>query len=312
MAKEISASRKIAAKTVHAALTILKENGGSMRSAEVFDKIRATILFSDYEKERFDSTGYIRWESILHFYSVDCVKAGYLQKNKGIWTITAEGEEALKLSPDLLVVTAAKAYRAWKSQQPVEAINTAIDVQEPSTEFLALNEKEITFEQQQVALLEQYSEKAYEGLRQYVLNKNPYEFQDMVAALLASMGYYISLIAAKGRDGGIDIIMYTDPLGTKPPRIIVQVKHRPDSSVPSDDIQRLVGTMKRDSDVGIFVTSGDFSNPAKLEARLSGKHIELIDFDRFLNLWQEHYDKMDDKQKNMLPLQPIYFLGANE
>jgi restriction system protein len=312
MAKEISASRKIAAKTVYAALSILKENGGSMRSAEVFDKIRATVSFSDYENERFDSTGYIRWESILHFYSVDCVKAGFLQKNKGIWTITAEGEEALKLSPDVLVITAAKAYRAWKSQQPVETINPTIGVQESPTEYLAINEKEITFEQQQVALLEQYSEKAYEGLRQYVLNKNPYEFQDMVAALLASMGYYISLISPKGRDGGIDIIMYTDPLGTKPPRIIVQVKHRPDSSVPSDDIQRLVGTMKRDSDVGIFVTSGDFSNPAKLEARLSGKHIELIDFDRFINLWQEHYNKMDDKQKNMLPLQPIYFLGANE
>jgi restriction system protein len=54
----------------------------------------------------------------------------------------------------------------------------------------------------------------------------------MVAVLLASMGYYISLIAKKGRDGGIDIIMYTNPLGTKSPRIIVQVKHRPDSSVP--------------------------------------------------------------------------------
>ncbi|HEX7457906.1 MAG TPA: restriction endonuclease, partial [Ginsengibacter sp.] len=61
-------------------------------------------------------------------------------------------------------------------------------------------------------------DKAYEGLRQYVLNKNPYEFQDMVAALLSAMGYYISLIAKKGRDGGIDIIMYTDPLGTKTPR----------------------------------------------------------------------------------------------
>jgi restriction system protein len=55
--------------------------------------------------------------------------------------------------------------------------------------------------------------------------------------------------------------------------------------------------MKRDTDVGIFVTSGDFSNYAKQEARLSGKHIELIDFDRFIGSWQQHYQKMDDKQK---------------
>lgn len=312
MAKEISVSKKIASKTMYAALKILKENGGSMRSAEVFEKIRNTVAFNDFEKERFESTGYIRWESILHFYSVDATKAGFLQKNKGIWTITPEGEQALKLSPEELVDIATKAYRAWKSQQPVEAITPSTQTPIEASENMTAGEREITFEQQQVALLEQYSEKAYEGLRQYILNKNPYEFQDMVAALLASMGYYISLVATKGRDGGIDIIMYTDPLGTKPPRIIVQVKHRPDSSVPSDDIQRLVGTMKRDSDVGIFVTSGDFSNPAKQEARLSGKHIELIDFDRFINLWQEHYNKMDDKQKNMLPLQPIYFLGVNE
>ncbi|MBW4891568.1 restriction endonuclease [Mucilaginibacter sp. HMF5004] len=125
------------------------------------------------------------------------------------------------------------------------------------------------------------------------------------------MGYHISHTANKGKDGGIDIIAYNDPLGTKPPRMVVQVKHRPTSTVPSDDIQRLAGTMKRDSDVGIFVTSGDFSSPAKNEARTMGKHIELIDFERFIELWTEYYSRMDDKQKNLLPLRPIYFLEVN-
>lgn len=310
MLKEVSPSRKLAAKTLTAAFKILKENGGSMRSAEVIDKIRNTLTFTDYETERFEATGYIRWESILHFYSVDATKAGFLQKSKGIWTLTPEGEEAMKLDPVEMIDVASKAYRAWKSQQPIE--KEVVDIKPIFKDEASVIEREITFDQQQSALLEQYEEKAYEGLRQYVLNKNPYDFQNLVAALLEAMGYYISLIAPKGRDGGIDIIMYTDPLGTKPPRIIVQVKHRPDSTVPSDDIQRLIGTMKRDSDVGIFVTSGEFSNPAKQEARMSGKHIELIDFDRFINLWQEHYNKMDDKQKNMLPLQAIYFLGSNE
>lgn len=309
MAKEISASRKTAAKVIYAALKTLKEKGGSMRGSDLINEIRNSVTFTEWEKERYEKTGYIRWESMLHFFSIDSIKAGFLQKNKGSWTITPEGEEALKLSPDTLLDTATKAYRSWKSQQPIDAVGavTAATIATGLAEVVTPVEKEITFEQQQSALLEQYEEKAYEGLRQYVLNKNAYEFQDMVAALLASMGYYISLIAKKGRDGGIDIIMYTDPLGTKPPRIIVQVKHRPASSVPSDDIQRLIGTMKRDSDVGIFVTSGDFSNYAKQEARLSGKHIELIDFDRFIELWQQHYSKMYDKQKNMLPLQPIYF-----
>ena len=126
------------------------------------------------------------------------------------------------------------------------------------------------------------------------------------------MGYHISEIASRGPDGGIDIIAYTDPLGTKLPRIIVQVKHRPEASISSDEIQKLAGTLKRTSDVGIFVTSGLFSKPAMKEARESREHIELIDFERFLTLWIENYPDLSDEQKNMLPLQPIYFLGSNE
>lgn len=304
MAKEISRSRKLAAKVIHEAFKVIKENGGSMKGYEVVEKVRTRLTFDEWETHRYEKTGYIRWESILHFFTIDCMKAGYMQKNKGTWILTPEGEEALKSSPDELLASAQRLYREWKSKQkPDEEVK---EVEEIS------GENEETFEQKQQALLEQNEDKAYQGLRNYILLKNPYEFQDMVAALLAAMGYYISMISPKGRDGGIDVIAYNDPLGTKPPRIIVQVKHRPDASIPSDDVQRLIGTMKRESDVGIFVTSGEFSNPAKTEARLSGKHVELIDFDRFIELWIKYYEKMNDEQKFMLPLHPIYFLGSNE
>jgi len=129
---------------------------------------------------------------------------------------------------------------------------------------------------------------------------------------LRAMNYHVSDIAQKGPDGGIDIIAYSDPLGTKQPRIIVQVKHRPNDSVSSDEIQKLAGTLKRNTDVGIFVTSGRFSKPAIKEARNSREHIELIDFDRFVSLWVEYYKNMTDEQRNTLPLHPVYFLGSNE
>jgi predicted Mrr-cat superfamily restriction endonuclease len=38
------------------------------------------------------------------------------------------------------------------------------------------------------------------------------------------MGYHTPFISPKGKDGGIDIIAYQDPLGLKTPRIKVQVK----------------------------------------------------------------------------------------
>jgi restriction system protein len=48
------------------------------------------------------------------------------------------------------------------------------------------------------------------------------------------------------------------------------------------------------------------------EARESREHIELIEFNRMTFLWQEYYQKMNDEQKNLLPLHPICFLISNE
>jgi restriction system protein len=36
-------------------------------------------------------------------------------------------------------------------------------------------------------------------------------------------------------------------------------------------------------------------------------HVELIDMDRLIALWQEFYPKMADDDKVLLPLIPIYF-----
>ncbi|TVQ90227.1 MAG: Mrr restriction system protein [Bacteroidetes bacterium] len=301
--KKTSKSIKIAQKTIFAALQILKESGGELRGKEVVDKIRERLTFDEYESHIYEKTGYVRWESIMHFYTIDCMKAGYMRKQKGIWYITDEGEEALKLGPEKLLETATRKYREWDKQKKLKEAN---DV---TSEIDGDNES--TGAQQQEALIEQYETRALEGIREFVADKNPYEFQDLAAVLLKAMGYHIAHIAPKGRDGGIDIIAYTDPLGVKPPRIIVQVKHRPESNISSDEIQRLAGTMKRGTDVGIFVTSGSFSSQAVIEARSTDKHIELIDFERFISLWQEYYTRLSDEEKNMLPLHPIYFLGRN-
>ncbi len=298
-----SKSKKIAEKTIFATFKILQEAGSELRGKEVVDRIRDSVEFDDYEKHRYDKTGYIRWESILHFYTIDCMKAGYLRKNKGLWILTDEGEEAMKLGPEKLLSAATKIYREWDAKRKKDKLKGEDeDIEEIKSDK----------GQAQKALLNQYEENANNGLRNFIISKNPYEFQDIVASLLDAMGYHISDIAPRGPDGGIDIIAYTDPLGTKQPRIIVQVKHRPNESVSSDAIQKLSGTLKRNTDVGIFVTSGQFSKPAIKEARDSREHIELIDFDRFISLWIEYYERMNDEQKNILPLYPIYFLGSNE
>jgi restriction system protein len=301
MAKELSPSKKLASKVIFEAFKILKEAGGSMKGYDVVEKIRSRVSLNEWETHRYEKTGYIRWESILHFFTIDCMKAGYLQKNKGTWILTAEGEDAMKKGSEELLNAATKSYREWKNNQ-VEAVGTIVEEE--------IEEDKI--EQNQKVLLEQYEKSAEDGLRNFIASKNPYEFQDMVASLLKAMGHHISFVAAKGKDGGIDIVAYQDPLGIQTPRIKVQVKHYPTNPVGPEAIRSLKGLLNPGEEIGLFVTSGSFSSESQRFARESNIHIKLIDGDELIELWQKYYHQLSDEDKNMLPLHPIYFLGSNE
>ncbi len=292
--KKLARSRALAAKLIHAALSILRNNGKEMPMRDLMAKVEKQVHLDDWAKARYERTGYVRWESILHFFSIDCVKAGYLIKKKGIWYLTPEGEEALKLSPENLLEEAQKAYRKWRAEQP----------EAPEDE----SGGEAT---EQVVAYEEVEQKAIEGLEKYLKAKNPYEFQDLVAALLRAMGYYTPFVSPKGKDGGVDILAYRDPLGTQEPRIQVQIKHR-DAPTGAQEVRQLMGLLQKEGDVGIFVSSGGFSSDARATARSSHIHVELIDLNRLIGLWQEFYDKLSDDDKSLLPLRPIYFLGVTE
>lgn len=285
---------------MHAALTILSKQGGSLPLRNLMAEIEKTVEFTDWEKEVLATTGNIRWQSIMHFSSVDYVKAGYLVKKRGYWTITPEGEDVIKLGPEKLHDKAEAKYRAWYASRDNKNENPAIH-----------SDEQMDLVKDTIIELEKLEEQAYNGIREYLRNKNPYEFQDIVAALLKAMGYYIQSISPKGKDGGVDIIAYVDPLGAQVPRIKVQVKHKPDTTIGAPDIRALLGTL-RTGDIALFVTSGNYSQDAKNTAAHSKEFIRLIDGDEFIGMWQEYYKKMTDEDKNMLPLRQIAFLGHNE
>lgn len=264
---------------------------------DILEKIAARVPFNEWEAQVYGRTGYIRWQSIFHFYSLDCVKAGYLLKNNGIWSLTPEGEKAMKGGPEQLIQRANEAYKAWAKE------NRRPAKEEPE------EEEEVITSEVNIELVES---NARAGIVDFLKRKNPYEFQYIVAALLRSMGYHTPFIAERGPDGGMDIIAYLDPLGFKPPRVVVQVKHKPEATIPPGEIQSLIGALNKASDVGLFVTSGHFSKLARNVARTSSTHCELIDGSRFIELWTEHYERMPDEDKALLPLHAVWFLGPTE
>lgn len=292
-----SPSQQAGAKAVHALLQVLNDAGGQLPGRKAMEKVEERIELTAWEKERYEKSGNIRWQSILHFYTIGLKKAGFLRKQKGVWILTEDGEKALELSPVELSEKIRKAYKKWEAERQ--------DTVE--------EDEKVDISHSQEAKIDQLEEEALEGLREYVKSKNPYEFQDMVAALLRAMDYYTPYISPKGKDSGLDVIAYKDPIGATSPRIKVQVKHRPDAHISVEEVRSLSGLLNPVGDVGLFVTSGHFSSDADSFARNSTQtHVELIDFERFIELWQEHYDKLGDEEKNMLPLKAINFLGSNE
>lgn len=294
MTKEtLSRSRDLAAKVIFASFEILKAKGAQAPGREVIAEIEKTVKLDDWAKEVYEKSGYVRWQSILHFFSIDCIKAGFLIKKQGVWYLTPEGEKALKLGPVGLLKAATTAYRKWRDENPSSGPG---DGKEPTNGGA----------QEQEATIHEIELLAIEGLKKQIAQKNPYEFQELVAGLLRGMGYYTPFVAPQGKDGGIDVIAYRDPLGSASPRIKVQIKHR-ESSASVQEVRQLMGLLQKDGDVGMFVSSGGFTPDAKITARGALVHVELIDLDRFIALWQEFYPKLTDEDKSLLPLVPIYF-----
>lgn len=237
--KKLGKSRVLAAEVIYAAMSILRDNGREMPMRDMMARVEKQVELSDWAKERYEKSGYIRWESILHFFSIDCVKAGYLVKKKGVWYLTPEGEDALSLGSVKLLDSATRAYRKWRAEQPTD---TGDDSEDAGGEDTTMAFEEV----EQIALA---------GLERYINDKNAYEFQDLVAALLRGMGYYTPFVAPRGKDGGVDVVAYRDPLGTDSPRIKVQIKHR-GSAASVQEVRQLMGLLQKEGDVGIFVSTG--------------------------------------------------------
>ena len=295
---KLGRSRAVAAKVIFAAFQVLKEKGGELPGREVINEVEKRVHLDDWAKERYAKTGYVRWQSILHFFTIDCIKAGFLIKKRGTWYLTPEGEQALSLGEVGLLAAASQAYWKWRAENP-KLKKTAEDDEATDEEA------------EQTIDIDQIEQQGSDSLKEYVILKTAYEFQDLIAALLRGMGYFTPFVAPPGKDGGVDIIAYRDPLGTVSPRIKVQVKHR-QGAARVDEIRQLMGLLQKDGDVGMFISTTGFTSDAVNAARGSHVHVELIDLNRFIELWLNFYNKMTDDDKRELPLRAVYFLAPSE
>lgn len=283
---------------------ILIPQQDGLKAGVAIEFLSNQVKLTEYETGEYESGGR-RLDKIVRFATLDCSKAGWLIKHKGKWTITDEGKQAYQKykDPENFYRQAVQLYRQWRLSQPPKSSDVIETKAEDSVE------SKIEEESKEVSItFDQAEEQSWQEIEQFLKGMPPYEFQELVASLLRAMSYHISWISPPGKDGGIDILAYSDPLGTRPPRIKVQVK-RYDSSITVDGLRSFMALLS-DDDVGLFVTTSSFTRDAKDEARKQEKRkITLIDLERFFDLWIEYYSQLDDSARRRFPLRPIYFLA---
>ncbi|WP_114356552.1 MULTISPECIES: restriction endonuclease [Rhodopseudomonas] len=282
--------------------SILMDATEGMQASIALARLAESVTLTEYEAGVYPSSGVRRFEQIVRFATVDCSKAGWLVKQRGIWSLTEAGRAAYRSikDPAAFYKEAVRLYREWDASRgkPTTPVDESSDV---------IVENGGTIEKSAQITFEQAEEQAQNEIRTYLSSINPYELQQLVADLLKAMGYYPSWVSPPGPDGGLDIVAHPDPLGTRPPRIKVQVK-RNAQAVDESGLRAFLALVNED-DAGLFVAIGGFTKAARDAARMQERRkITLIDLDRLLELWIEHYAKLDDLARERLPLTPIYFL----
>lgn len=285
---------------IQALFRILEKYPGGMKARDALAALAATVTLTEYEAGSYESGR--RFEKIVRFATVDTVRAGWLIKNDGIWTLTGEGAKALKLYKDPLEFhkKAAQIYQCWlkdhkKSKTGLDSpIAEESDLEDESDKSVSVS-------------YEEAKEQAQEKIDTFLHAMDAYDFQRLVAELLKAIGYHVTWIAPPGKDGGVDILAYTDPLGTQGPRIKVQVKQQ-QKAVTEPDLKSFMANIGQ-HDSGIFFCTGGFTKDAEAYARSQeSKRIMLVDSAKLVQLWTDNIPRLSDQAWQRLPLTPIYFL----
>lgn len=284
---------------LRAVFDVLADHPDGIQAKDALAEVEDRIELTDYEQANYPGSNIRRFEKTARFVTINSVKAGWMVKEAGIWSPTEEGLKAHQefTDPEQFIDEAAKLYKEWEKAQPPKE---AEQEDEPSPDDIS--DASVT--------LEKAVEDSWEEVRDFLHAMDPYDFQHLVAGLLRGMGYHVSWVAPPGKDRGIDIIALTDPLGTRGPRIKVQVKRQKDKT-DAKNFRAFMSVLK-EGDVGAFVCLGGFTNDAEEEARNEARRIRLIGAFQLFGLWTRYYDEIPEQDRRRLPVKFVPFLATGE
>ncbi len=239
---------------------------------------------TEYEKGYAPPSNIPRYERIVRLATIPMVQAGWLVKNsKGRWFITEEGRQACRRFS-----SAQELYR--------EALDH-LEIVKQGTPTYALT-------------VEEAEEKAWDGIQRYLQTSRRAALQTMVADLVKAMGYFVAWMAPPEKDRGrIDLVAFTDPIGAKGPRILVQLNHK-GQPLTLEGMKSFLSAVG-EGDHGMLISTGGFTSEAtEAMSNEAFKRTTLVDLEGFFDLWVRYYDQLSEEARSRFPLTRFYFLSG--
>ena len=124
---------------VQAVLTTLAEqDSGSLPAKELFDELADRLQLGPEALAPVPGGTQRQFERDAYFGLIPATKAGWLKRQGGIWTLTAEGREAIAThtDPNSLQKAARELYLEWRQSRPAKAQpapRAALDRNDPET-----------------------------------------------------------------------------------------------------------------------------------------------------------------------------------
>ena len=159
---------------VYKLFSILIQEPEGLKAHIALEKLAGSVTLTEHEAGMYQS-GTRRFEKIVRFATIDCVKAGWLIKQRGMWIVSEDGAKAFKdyKDPETFYRQACRLYREWKAQQEggqpdLSCLNEPIEVE------AAEESRSITFEQADEQAWTEV-ERFLKGMKMFSLTAMPHD-----------------------------------------------------------------------------------------------------------------------------------------
>ena len=212
------------------------------------------------------------------------------------WRETRISRDHLSTATRNTLGSALTVFRLSKDAEQ-DVLHVLDDIPTPPSDEKSADEDE--------SLLEDIEARSIEFIKDRVVGLSWEDMQELVAGLLRAMGYK-TRVSSSGSDRGKDIVASPDGFGFENPRIVVEVKHRPNSTMGSQEVRSFLGGRHSD-DKGLYVSTGGFSKDAQYEAERANIPVTLIGLDELVAALMDNYERLDTQTRTLVPLKRIYW-----